>query len=61
VNTIAPIAATRMTETVMPKDALEAVKSEYIVPIVGYLAHESCQENGATVETGAGWIAKVRF
>lgn len=45
-NSIAPVAASRMTETVMPKEALANLKSSYIVPLVGYLAHESCDENG---------------
>jgi NAD(P)-dependent dehydrogenase (short-subunit alcohol dehydrogenase family) len=33
VNTIAPIAASRMTETVLPPDTLEGVKPEYVVPL----------------------------
>lgn len=33
-NVIAPIAASRMTETVMPPDTLEGVKPEFVVPLV---------------------------
>jgi len=33
VNTIIPVAASRMTETVMPPDVLENLKPEYIVPL----------------------------
>lgn len=61
VNTIAPIAASRMTATVMPPDLLEALKPEYIVPLVGYLCHESCEENGSIFEVLAGWIGKLRL
>ena len=50
-----------MTETVMPKEALDNLKPEYIVPLVGYLAHESCEETGSVFELGAGWIAKLRW
>ncbi len=34
VNTIAPLAGTRMTESVMPPDLLAALKPEYISPLV---------------------------
>lgn len=60
-NSIAPVAASRMTETVMPPEALANLKSSYIVPLVGYLAHESCDENGSIFELGAGWISKLRW
>ncbi len=46
VNVIAPLAATRMTETVLSKDILDQLKVEYIVSLVGYLTHESCKESG---------------
>ena len=26
-----------------------------------YLCHESCEENGATIEVGGGWAGKIRF
>lgn len=40
VNTIAPLAGTRMTETVMPKELVEALKPEYVAPLVALLAHD---------------------
>ena len=42
-NTIAPLAASRMLETVLPKDYLDKFMPENIVPLVAYLTHESCQ------------------
>jgi 3-hydroxyacyl-CoA dehydrogenase/3a,7a,12a-trihydroxy-5b-cholest-24-enoyl-CoA hydratase len=60
-NVIAPIAATRMTETVLSKDILEKLKPEYIVPLVAFLSHESCQESGSVFELGARWISKLRW
>src|ERR1700689_575885 len=41
VNTIAPIAGSRMTETVLPKELLDALKPEFVSPLVAKLAHES--------------------
>lgn len=61
VNSVAPLAGTRMTETVMPKEIVEALKPEYVAPFVGVLVHESCPENGSLFEIGAGYICKNRW
>ncbi|KAJ1541175.1 hypothetical protein HK405_010823, partial [Cladochytrium tenue] len=61
VNTIAPNAGTRLTATVMPPEMVEALKPDYIAPLVGFLAHESNSETGSIFEVGSGWIAKVRW
>ena len=61
VNTIAPMAASRMLETVMPPDILATVKPQLIVPLVAYLAHESNQETGSVFEVGGGFVAKLRW
>lgn len=60
-NTIAPVAASRLTETVMPEDILKVLKPEYVAPLVLYLCHEDTQENGSLFEVGGGWIGKVRW
>ncbi|KAM9330931.1 peroxisomal multifunctional enzyme type 2 [Gastrophryne carolinensis] len=60
-NTIAPIAGSRLTQTVMPPDVVEALKPEYVSPLVLYLCHESCRENGGLFEVGAGWVGKLRW
>nr|XP_026235274.1 peroxisomal multifunctional enzyme type 2 isoform X2 [Urocitellus parryii] len=60
-NTIAPNAGSRMTQTVMPEDLFEALKPEYVAPLVLWLCHESCEENGGLFEVGAGWIGKLRW
>lgn len=61
VNTIAPLAGTRMTETVMPKELVEALKPEYVAPLVALLVHDSCPESGSLFEVGAGYICKDRW
>ncbi|XP_006886051.1 PREDICTED: peroxisomal multifunctional enzyme type 2-like isoform X1 [Elephantulus edwardii] len=60
-NTIAPTAGSRMTKTVLPDDIIEALKPEYVAPLVLWLCHESCKENGGLFEVGAGWIGKLRW
>jgi len=61
VNTVAPIAGSRLTETVLPKEITDALKPEYVSPLVAYLCHESCKENGALFEVGGGFVAKLRW
>jgi len=61
VNTIAPIAGSRMTETVLPPNLVKALKPEFICPLVLYLCHENTAENGGLFEIGAGWVAKLRW
>jgi len=60
-NVIAPIAASRMTETVMPPDILENLKPEWVVPLVQVLTHKDSTENGSIFEVGGGHIAKLRW
>lgn len=61
VNTIAPNAGTAMTATIMPPEMVEALKPEYVAPLVGLLVHETCPTTGSVFEVGSGWIAKVRW
>lgn len=59
-NIIAPLAGSRITETVMPKDVLAALKPEFVAPFVAYLCSEHSGENGGLFELGAGYCAKLR-
>lgn len=61
VNTIAPIAASAMTASILPPDLLETLKPEYVSPAVLYLCSKQCTENGGLYELGAGWISKLRW
>ncbi len=61
VNSVAPMAGSRMTETVMPKELVEQLKPEFVSPLVAWLCHEDCDENGGLFEVGAGFIGKLRW
>lgn len=61
VNTIAPIAASRLTETVMPPDMLKNLKPDYVTPLVLKLCDENSKENGGLYEVGCGWFGKLRW
>ena len=61
-NTIAPIAGSRLTATVMPPEILEILKPEYVVPVVANLVHSSNEdETGQIFEIGGGHVAKIRW
>lgn len=60
-NTIAPIAGSRLTATIMPPQILEQLKPEFVTPLVLKLCHEEHQDNGGLYEVGAGWIGKLRW
>lgn len=60
-NVIAPIAASRMTQTVMPPDVLENLKPEWVVPLVSVLVSKDNQETGSIFEVGGGHMAKIRW
>ncbi len=61
VNTIAPLAASRLTEGIIPENMFDAVKPELVSPLVAWLSHEDCEETGGLYEVGGGLYAKVRW
>lgn len=60
-NTIAPLAGSRMTETIMPEDLVRALKPSFVAPLVAYLCSSQSQINGQIFEVGAGWVARLRW
>ena len=61
VNTIAPVAGSRMTETVLPPNLLEALKPEYVTALVVKLCHESHEDGGGLYEVGGGFYSRLRW
>jgi NAD(P)-dependent dehydrogenase (short-subunit alcohol dehydrogenase family) len=61
VNTIAPIAGTRMTQDLgMPQAVFDALKPELVTPAVVFLCSEQAP-TGTIIEAGAGYFAKVQI
>jgi len=58
VNTIAPLATTRLTEDVLPPDLREKFTPEYVTPLVVYLASERCPDTGRVVGAGMGYFGR---
>jgi 3-hydroxyacyl-CoA dehydrogenase/3a,7a,12a-trihydroxy-5b-cholest-24-enoyl-CoA hydratase len=60
-NVIAPLAGSRLTETVMPKELTDQLKPELVSPLVGWVCHECCDATGGLFEVGGGFMAKLRW
>ena len=54
VNTVAPVAASRLTEDVLPPDFFEKLKPEFVAPMVLYLCSEECPVTGNIYNAGMG-------
>ncbi|MDY6904317.1 MAG: SDR family NAD(P)-dependent oxidoreductase [Thermodesulfobacteriota bacterium] len=59
VNTVAPLAASRLTEDIMPPEIFEKMKPEYIVPMVAWLCSEACDKTGSIYNAGMGYYSKA--
>lgn len=62
VNLVSPAAASRMLASQMPKDILELLHPDKVVPLVAVLAHkDNTTESGSVFEVGGGHISKMRW
>ncbi|WFD32698.1 hypothetical protein MSPP1_003748 [Malassezia sp. CBS 17886] len=59
-NTIAPVAASQLTATVMPPEMLDNLQPEFIVPLVAFLCSAQADVRGDVFECGAGFYAMLR-
>lgn len=59
INTIAPLAASRLTEDIMPPEMFAKMKPEFVSPMVLYLASEECQESGQIFNVGMGYFNRA--
>jgi NAD(P)-dependent dehydrogenase (short-subunit alcohol dehydrogenase family) len=57
VNTIAPVARTRMTEELLGA-LVDKVAPELVSPLVVWLASDNCEETGAVYTVGGGRVAR---
>ena len=60
INAISPVAATRMTENILPPPIAERLKPEFVTPGVVYLASEDAP-NGVILTAAAGAFAVAKI
>ena len=58
-NAMAPIAATRMTEDILPPEVFKKLTPEYVAPIVAYLCTEEVPDTASVFIVGGGKVQRV--
>jgi NAD(P)-dependent dehydrogenase (short-subunit alcohol dehydrogenase family) len=58
-NALAPIAATRMTEDILPPEVLKNLTPEYVAPVVAYLCTEEVPDSGSIFIVGGGKVQRT--
>jgi len=59
VNTIAPMAVSRLTDDLMPPEMAQRMQPDYVSGMVLYLCSENCNESGDIFNAGAGYYSRA--
>ena len=59
INTVALLAASRLTKGIMPDEIFEKSKPEYVMPMVLYLCSEQCPVTGNIYNAGMGFFNRA--
>lgn len=58
-NVIAPVAKSRMTESILDAATLAKLEPSLVSPVVAYLASERCEDTGQVYACGGGYVSRV--
>ncbi|MGV7906141.1 SDR family NAD(P)-dependent oxidoreductase [Mycobacterium kansasii] len=58
-NAVAPIAATRMTQDILPPEVFEKLTPDFVAPVVAYLCTEECADNASVFIVGGGKVQRA--
>ncbi len=58
-NAVAPIAATRMTEDILPPEVFKKLTPEYVAPVVSYLCTEEVPDSASVFIVGGGKVQRA--
>jgi NAD(P)-dependent dehydrogenase (short-subunit alcohol dehydrogenase family) len=58
-NAVAPIAATRMTQDILPPEVFEKLTPEYVAPVVAYLCSEEVPDTASVFIVGGGKVQRA--
>ncbi len=60
-NTVAPMAASRLTEDVTPPDLFNKIKPEFVMPLVLFLSSEENTDTKMIFNCGLGWFSRTEL
>ena len=60
-NALAPIAATRMTEDILPEEVFTKLAPEYVAPVVAQLMTDELTQSGSVYIVGGGNVHSVKY
>ena len=58
-NAVAPVAATRMTQDILPPEVFEKLTPEYVAPVVAYLCSEEVPDTASVFIVGGGKVQRA--
>ena len=58
-NAIAPVAKSRMTETILDAATLAKLEPALVSPLVAYLCSDKCTDSGQVYAVGGGYVSRV--
>jgi NAD(P)-dependent dehydrogenase (short-subunit alcohol dehydrogenase family) len=58
-NAVAPIAATRMTEDILPPEVLKNLTPDFVAPVVAYLCSEEVPDTASVFIVGGGKVQRA--
>jgi NAD(P)-dependent dehydrogenase (short-subunit alcohol dehydrogenase family) len=58
INVLAPIAASRLTQDVMPPEFFEKMKPDFVAPAVLYMCSEQCTDSGMIINAALGYFSR---
>lgn len=59
VNAIAPVARSRMTETIFDEATLSQLEPSLVSPVVAHLVSRACSDSGQIYAVGGGYVSRV--
>ena len=57
-NVLIPLAASRLTEDVLPPDLFARMKPDFITPLVLYMCSEQCDDSGVMINAVLGYYSR---
>lgn len=57
-NVLIPVAASRLTEDVLPPDLFAKLKPDLITPLVLYMCSEQCEDSGVMINAALGYFSR---